>query len=110
MLIASYNEITSLTKDFHGYPVLCHAVLEFNSIITIREELVKMTQCKLHGVNSTLRIYLEGIRRSGERKTVRRCEFVKGKNRPDENERARYIWNVRVRDSSFRIWVDRSVF
>lgn len=28
--------------------------------MNIREELVEMTQCKLHGVNSTLRIYLEG--------------------------------------------------
>lgn len=60
MLIASNNVLTSLTKDFQGYPVLCHADLEFNNIMTIQEELVVMTQCKLHGVNSTLRIYLEG--------------------------------------------------
>jgi Leucine-rich repeat (LRR) protein len=59
-LVASYNILTSLTKDFHGYPVLCHADLEFNNIMTMREELVEMTQCKLHGVNSTLRIYMEG--------------------------------------------------
>lgn len=59
-LVASYNVLTGLSKDFHGYPVLCHADLEFNSIMTIQEELVQMTQCKLHGVNSTLRIYLEG--------------------------------------------------
>ncbi|XP_026823386.1 leucine-rich repeat-containing G-protein coupled receptor 4-like [Rhopalosiphum maidis] len=59
-LVASYNVLTGLSKDFQGYPVLCHADLEFNSIQTIQEELVEMTQCKLHGVNSTLRIYLEG--------------------------------------------------
>ncbi|VVC39428.1 Hypothetical protein CINCED_3A020042 [Cinara cedri] len=59
-LVASYNVLTSLSKDFHGYPVLCHADLEYNSIMSIREELVDMTLCKLHGVNSTLRIYLEG--------------------------------------------------
>ncbi|XP_001949578.1 leucine-rich repeats and immunoglobulin-like domains protein 1 [Acyrthosiphon pisum] len=59
-LVASYNVLTGLSKDFQGYPVLCHADLEFNNIMTIQEELVEMTQCKLHGVNSTLRIYLEG--------------------------------------------------
>lgn len=59
-LVASYNLLTSLSKDFQGYPVLCHADLEFNNIMTVREELVEMTQCKLHGVNSTLRIYMEG--------------------------------------------------
>lgn len=58
--MASYNKLTSLTKDFHGYPVLCHADLEFNNIMIIQEELVEKTQCKLHGVNSTLRIYMEG--------------------------------------------------
>lgn len=59
-LVASYNVLTGLSKDFQGYPALCYADLEFNSIMTIQEELVVMTQCKLHGVNSTLRIYLEG--------------------------------------------------
>lgn len=59
-LVASYNVLTGLSKDFHGYPVLCYADLEYNSIMTVRDELVDMTQCKLHGVNSTLRIYLEG--------------------------------------------------
>ncbi|XP_050537714.1 protein artichoke-like [Daktulosphaira vitifoliae] len=59
-LIASYNSLSSLTNDFHGYPVLCHADLEYNNIVTLREELVEMTQCKLHGVNSTMQIYLEG--------------------------------------------------
>jgi len=43
--------------------------------MTIQEELVEMTQCKLHGVNSTLRIYLEG-KTNGGKIFLSKYEFV----------------------------------
>ncbi|XP_017301818.1 uncharacterized protein LOC103514710 [Diaphorina citri] len=66
----SRNRITSLTaddlkrrvkdKDFHGLPVLCKADLAHNNIKAINIQLALKTQCQIFGLNSTLRIYLEG--------------------------------------------------
>lgn len=59
-LMASHNALTALEKDFHGLPVLCLADLAHNNIKAINVQLAIKSQCKIHGLNSTLRIYLQG--------------------------------------------------
>ncbi|KAK9500331.1 hypothetical protein O3M35_001613 [Rhynocoris fuscipes] len=59
-LKASHNLFSHLEKDFHGFPTLCWADLSFNHIESINIGLVNYTQCTVHGVNRTLRIYLQG--------------------------------------------------
>lgn len=58
--MVSHNSLTALEKDFHGLPVLCMADLAHNNIKAINIQLALKTQCKMHGLNSTLRIYLQG--------------------------------------------------
>ncbi|KAE8736696.1 hypothetical protein FOCC_FOCC017849 [Frankliniella occidentalis] len=57
-LMASHNLLTSLERDFHGLPALCRADLSSNNISRIHQELTAKTRCKVHGVNSVLRIVL----------------------------------------------------
>ncbi|RZF40838.1 hypothetical protein LSTR_LSTR003348 [Laodelphax striatellus] len=59
-LKASHNLLTVLERDFQGLPVLCWADLSYNQIYNISVELVEKTQCRFHGVNGTLRIYMSG--------------------------------------------------
>lgn len=59
-LKASYNFITRLEQDFHGFPQLCWADMSYNQIEDISNSLLDRTQCMYHGVNMTLRIYLQG--------------------------------------------------
>lgn len=59
-LFVSHNSLTRLDKDFHGLPVLCKADLAHNNIKAINIQLALKTQCQIFGLNSTLRIYLEG--------------------------------------------------
>lgn len=59
-LRASFNLITHLEKDFHGFPQLCWADMSYNQIEDISNSLLDHTQCTYHGVNMTLRIYLQG--------------------------------------------------
>uniref|UniRef100_A0A8D8UB94 Leucine-rich repeat-containing G-protein coupled receptor 4 n=1 Tax=Cacopsylla melanoneura TaxID=428564 RepID=A0A8D8UB94_9HEMI len=59
-LMVSHNSLTALEKDFHGLPVLCMADLAHNNIKAINIQLALKTQCKMYGLNSTLRIYLQG--------------------------------------------------
>lgn len=57
-LVASHNLLQSLERDFHGLPALCRADLSNNNISRIHPELTTKTRCKVHGVNSVLRITL----------------------------------------------------
>lgn len=57
-LVASHNLLQSLERDFHGLPALCRADLSNNNISHIHPELTTKTRCKVHGVNSVLRIAL----------------------------------------------------
>ncbi|KAL1117394.1 hypothetical protein AAG570_004720 [Ranatra chinensis] len=59
-LRASHNAIRVLEHDFYGLPRLCWADLSHNDILTVDPTLTDNTRCQLHGVNSTLRIYLHG--------------------------------------------------
>jgi len=59
-LIASFNYIKALNEDFYGLPQLCRADLSYNTIESINPLLADKTQCRVHNVNSTLRIYLQG--------------------------------------------------
>lgn len=59
-LLVHHNNITALDKDFHGLPSLCQADLSYNQIQTISEGLVSKTRCKINGVPSILKIYLQG--------------------------------------------------
>lgn len=58
--MVSHNSLTALEKDFHGLPVLCMADLAHNNIKAINIQLALKSQCRIHGLNSTLRIYLQG--------------------------------------------------
>lgn len=59
-LMASHNQLQALERDFHGLPALCRADLSSNNISRIHPELTTRTRCKVHGVNSVLRIALHG--------------------------------------------------
>lgn len=59
-LNASFNQLTSLERDFHGLPVLCLADLSNNMISTISPDLVANTRCINHGVANKLEIFLKG--------------------------------------------------
>uniref|UniRef100_A0A0A9ZD31 Insulin-like growth factor-binding protein complex acid labile subunit n=1 Tax=Lygus hesperus TaxID=30085 RepID=A0A0A9ZD31_LYGHE len=59
-LRANHNWMVSLETDFDGLPKLCWADFSHNRILNVSAELARKTQCRLYGVNSTLRIYLQG--------------------------------------------------
>ncbi|KAF6200705.1 hypothetical protein GE061_005149 [Apolygus lucorum] len=59
-LRANHNWMVSLETDFDCLPKLCWAEFSHNRISSVSPELAKKTQCRLYGVNSTLRIYLQG--------------------------------------------------
>lgn len=60
-LDASFNNLTKLERDFHGFPVLCFADLSGNRISAISPELVAKTRCNNHGVLNKLEILLQGM-------------------------------------------------
>lgn len=59
-LYCSYNNLSKLERDFHGFPGLCFADLSNNHITHISAELVVKTRCNSHGVTNKLEILLQG--------------------------------------------------
>lgn len=62
-IIASHNLITELKKELHGFPYLCWADFSHNQLIDISSTVADKTLCQIYGVNSTLRIYIQGTNR-----------------------------------------------
>lgn len=59
-IIASYNLISILEKELHGFPHLCWADFSYNKLVNISTIVADKTTCLVYGVNSTLRIYIQG--------------------------------------------------